>query len=64
MNTSPVITGAAAVTAAQLGGLVSYAVSAAHLAPLPADVAGTIGALLFVAAHIVYARFLAPKAAA
>ena len=48
---SPVTTGASAVTGAMLGGMIVWIFQAAKLPVPPAEVAGTMGALLLTAAH-------------
>ena len=51
MNSSPVSTGASAVTGAMLGGCIVWLCQACKLPSPPAEVAGTMGALLLTAAH-------------
>jgi hypothetical protein len=50
-QTSPVSTGAAAVTGAMLGGCITWICQAAKLPAPPAEVAGTMGAILLTGAH-------------
>lgn len=53
MNSSPVSTGASAVTGAMLGGCIVWICQAARIATPPAEVAGTMGAIVLTAAHYV-----------
>ncbi|PVX77155.1 hypothetical protein [Paraburkholderia unamae] len=53
MNSSPVSTGASAVTGAMLGGCIVWFCQALKIATPPAEVAGTMGAILLTAAHYV-----------
>ena len=50
-SSSPVATGAAAVTGAMLGGVITWLCAAMHVAAPPPDVAATIGAAVLVGAH-------------
>ena len=50
-SSSPVATGAAAVTGAMLGGVISWLCAALRVAPPPPDVAATIGAVVLVSGH-------------
>ena len=50
-SSSPVATGAAAVTGAMLGGVITWLCSVMHVAVPPPDVAATIGAAVLVSAH-------------
>ena len=50
-SSSPVATGAAAVTGAMLGGVITWLCAAMHVAAPPPDVAATIGAAVLVSAH-------------
>ncbi|CAM2142740.1 Holin [Pararobbsia alpina] len=52
-QTSPVSTGAAAITGAMLGGCIVWACQAMKLPAPPAEVAGTLGAILLTGAHTV-----------
>lgn len=51
MNSSPVSTGASAITGAMLGGCIVWVCQACKIAAPPAEVAGTMGAMLLTAAH-------------
>lgn len=65
-SNSPVATGAAAISGAMLGGVIVWFCGAIHVAAPPADVAGTLGAVVLIGGH--YAvnwlnrRFPAPPA--
>ena len=48
---TPVSTGAAAITGAMLGGCITWICQAAKLPTPPAEVAGTMGAILLFLAH-------------
>ena len=50
-SSSPVATGAAAVTGAMLGGVITWLCAVIHVAAPPPDVAATIGALVLVGGH-------------
>ena len=50
-SSSPVATGAAAVTGAMLGGVITWLCAAMRVAPPPPDVAATIGAVVLVCGH-------------
>jgi hypothetical protein len=50
-SNSPVATGAAAISGAMLGGVIVWFCSAVHIAPPPADVAGTLGAAILIGGH-------------
>jgi protein-S-isoprenylcysteine O-methyltransferase Ste14 len=50
-SSSPFATGAAAVTGAMLGGVISWLCTQMHVAPPPPDVANSIGALFLVSGH-------------
>jgi len=52
-QSSPVTTGAAAVSGAMIGGVIVWACGALKIAAPPADVAGTMGALVLAALHVV-----------
>lgn len=52
-QTSPVTTGAAAVSGAMIGGVIVWACGALKIAAPPADVAGTMGALVLAGLHVV-----------
>ena len=52
-QTSPVQTGATAITGAMLGGCIVYIAQALKLPTPPAEVAGTMGGILLVGAHAV-----------
>lgn len=52
-QTSPVSTGASAVTGAMLGGCIVWLCQACKLPAPPAEVAGTMGAIALTAAHYV-----------
>ncbi|WP_158601899.1 hypothetical protein [Pararobbsia silviterrae] len=56
-QTSPVSTGAAAITGAMLGGCITWGCQALKLPIPPAEVAGTMGAILLAAGHAVAVRF-------
>jgi hypothetical protein len=49
--TSPVSTGAVAITGAMLGGCIVWLCQACKLPPPPSEVAGTLGAIILVGAH-------------
>lgn len=51
MNSSPVSTGASAVTGAMLGGCIVWLCQACKVSAPPAEVAGTMGAMLLTVAH-------------
>lgn len=50
-QTSPVTTGAAAVSGAMIGGVIAWLCGSLKIAVPPADVAGTMGALVLMALH-------------
>lgn len=50
-QTSPVSTGASAITGAMLGGCIVWACQASKIQAPPAEVAGTMGALILTLAH-------------
>lgn len=52
-QSSPVTTGAAAVSGAMIGGVIVWACGALKIAAPPADVAGTMGALVLAGLHVV-----------
>lgn len=52
-QTSPVTTGAAAVSGAMIGGVIVWGCGALKIAAPPADVAGTMGALVLAGLHVV-----------
>jgi len=51
-QTSPITTGAAAVSGAMIGGVIVWACGAFKVAAPPADVAGTMGALVLAGLHV------------
>lgn len=52
-QTSPVTTGAAAVSGAMIGGVIVWACGALKISAPPADVAGTMGALVLMGLHAI-----------
>lgn len=50
-SNSPVATGAAAISGAMLGGVIVWFCSVVHVAAPPADVAGTLGAVVLIGGH-------------
>lgn len=52
-QSSPVTTGAAAVSGAMIGGVIVWACGALKITAPPADVAGTMGALVLAGLHVV-----------
>ena len=50
-SNSSIATGAAAISGAMLSGLIIWVCQIAHLSPPPAEVAGTIGALVLGGGH-------------
>lgn len=52
-QSSPVTTGAAAVSGAMIGGVIVWACGTLKIAAPPADVAGTMGALVIAGLHVV-----------
>lgn len=52
-QTSPVSTGASAITGAMLGGCISWICQARNIPAPPSEVAGTMGAIVLTVAHYV-----------
>lgn len=52
-QSSPVTTGADAVSGAMIGGVIVWACGALKITAPPADVAGTMGALVLAGLHVV-----------
>lgn len=55
---SAVATGAAAVSGAMLGGMISWICTVCNIAAPPPDVAGTMGAIVLTAGHVVANWFI------
>lgn len=51
-SSSPVTTGAAAISGAMIGSVIVWICGVVHLAAPPPDVAGTLGALVLAGAHL------------